>query len=120
MRYTQQLTHHGLQAAEALLARSRVDNGDALRHAIRAAELYMAAAGEASSKAEAARLRRRCQELILQAEKLKVKHATPCSPSVQPDILRRASRLHGNDFPPWEAYPLDDEFDLQPGESFFT
>ncbi|PNY24194.1 Calpain-like protease palB/cpr-8 [Tolypocladium capitatum] len=108
------------QAAEALLAGSRGDNRDALVHAIRAAELYMAAAREAPSKPEAARLRRRCQELILHAEKLKAQQATLSSSPAQPDILRRASRLHGNDFPPWEADPLDDEFDLRPSVGLFT
>lgn len=117
-RHVQSLT--SLKAAEAMLARSRGDNRDALTYAIRAAELYMAAAGEAPSKSEAARLRRRCQELILYAEKLKAQQATPSSSSAQPEILRRASRLHGNDFPPWEADPLDGEFDLRPGEGLFT
>ncbi|GJN85183.1 cysteine protease [Purpureocillium lilacinum] len=107
------------QAAEALLARS--SGQDALTYAIRAAELYMAAAGEASDKSDAARLRRRCRELIVHAEKLKAQIAAAAQPSLppQPDILRRASRLHGNDFPPWSSHPSDDDFALRPGAAQF-
>ncbi|KYK54547.1 PALB protein [Drechmeria coniospora] len=100
-------------AAEAKLARS--SGHETLSHAIRGAELYMAAAAEASNEIDAARLRRKCRELILFAEKLK---AAPSSPQLH--ILQRASRLHGNDFPPWDGHPSPDEFDLAPGVAPFT
>ncbi|KAJ6439985.1 cysteine protease PalB [Purpureocillium lavendulum] len=103
------------QAAEALLARS--SGQDALTYAIRAAELYMTAAGEATDKSDAARLRRKCRELIAHAEKLKA--TAQSHPAPQPDILRRASRLHGNDFPPWHGRPSDDEFALRSGTAQF-
>ncbi|KAM4055400.1 calpain family cysteine protease [Hirsutella rhossiliensis] len=80
----------------------------------------MAAAGEASTKAHAARLRRRCHELIVYAEKLKSQQATLSQFIVQPGILVRASRLHGNDFPPWTAEPHDAEFELRPGADLYT
>lgn len=101
-----------VQAAEALLARSS-GGSNALAAAIAAAELYMAAAASAPSKAQAARLRRRCQELIRDAETLKARRA-------RPDVLRRASRLHGNDFPPWDAEPADAEFERRPGADLYV
>ncbi|UNI19703.1 cysteine protease, variant 2 [Purpureocillium takamizusanense] len=81
----------------------------------------MAAAGEASSKSDAARLRRRCRELIAHAEKLKARIAANAQPALppQPTILRLASRLHGNEFPPWQSRPADDEFSLSPGATQF-
>ncbi|RDA83325.1 hypothetical protein CP532_4458, partial [Ophiocordyceps camponoti-leonardi (nom. inval.)] len=105
------------KAAEALLSRS---NGKvALENAIRAAELYMAAAGETSEKSHAARLRRKCRELIDYAEKLKTTQA-PLSSAPQSKVLLGASRLHGNDFPPWDGDPDDSEFELQPGSELYT
>ncbi|RCI13701.1 hypothetical protein L249_7894 [Ophiocordyceps polyrhachis-furcata BCC 54312] len=100
------------QAAEALL--SRYSGKHALDHAIRAAELYMAAAGETSDKTNAARLRRKCREMIVFAEKLKTTQM-PVSSVHQLEVLLGASRLHDNDFPPWEGDPDDSEFELQPG-----
>ncbi|RDA86520.1 hypothetical protein CP533_0425 [Ophiocordyceps camponoti-saundersi (nom. inval.)] len=105
------------QAAEALLRLSSGKN--ALDHAIRAAELYMAAAGETSDKANAAQLRRRCRELIVHAEKLKIIQATASS-APQSDVILGASRLHDNDFPPWDGDPDDSEFELQPGSEPYT
>lgn len=80
----------------------------ALDAAIQAAELYMAAAAQASTKPEGARLRRKCQELILYAERLKSGLASDLSPSEI--IIREASKLHGNDFPPWHNDPPQTEF----------
>ncbi|KAI9167312.1 Calpain-like protease palB/cpr-8 [Paramyrothecium foliicola] len=96
------------RTAEALFTSS--SGPEALEHAIRAAELYMRAAGEAPSKSDAARFRRKCQELIARAESLK----SGLAPEGQV-ILTRSSRLHGNDFPPWTRLPADTEFQLQPG-----
>lgn len=106
------------QAVEALLARS--SGTVALGHAIRAAELFMAAAGQASTKAHAARLRRRCRELIVLAEELKSQQVAAFPSIDQPDILVRASRLHGNDFPPWTSDPGQDEFEARPGADLYT
>lgn len=108
------------QAAESLLAAST--DQDALGHAIRAAELYMRAAGEASDKTHASQLRRKCQDLIAYAERVKAQLATAPSavPATETSILRCTSRLHGNDFPLWEAAPSNAEFELQPGSEPFT
>uniref|UniRef100_A0A8H7TSI7 Calpain catalytic domain-containing protein n=1 Tax=Bionectria ochroleuca TaxID=29856 RepID=A0A8H7TSI7_BIOOC len=79
----QQLVGSRLADAEALVA---VSTGqDALNHAIRAADLFMAAASQAVTKADANRLRQK--------------------------ILRHASSLHGNVFPQWNAEPSDEEFE---------
>ncbi|PHH84375.1 hypothetical protein CDD83_2032 [Cordyceps sp. RAO-2017] len=104
------------QSLEALLARST--GQEALGYAIQAAELYMAAADKASTAATATRLRRKCHDLIVHAERLKAQEATEAL-SGYPDILRQASRLHGNDFPPWNAISAD-EFDLDFGAHPYT
>ncbi len=88
----------------------------ALQHAISAAELYMKAADEATTAAERARLKRRCQELVIRAEQLKTAAPLPPPPTRPPQqsrelstlektIVLRSSRLHGSVFPPWEAEP---------------
>lgn len=79
----------------------------------------MAAAGEATTKMDAARLRRRCRELITHGEMLKANLTAPAAMLSQLDILHRASRLHGNYFPPWDAHPSAHEFVLQPGTAQF-
>ncbi|CAH0041629.1 unnamed protein product [Clonostachys solani] len=95
------------QDAEALVA---VSTGqDALNHAIRAAELFMAAASQAVTKADVNRLRRKCGELIDRAEQLKT--TLPPTLSAEEKILHDASSLHGNVFPQWKAEPSDEEFD---------
>jgi hypothetical protein len=105
-------TNPVLQATESLI---RTSSGqEALDHTVQAAELYMRAAGEATTKKDATRLRLKCQQLIAQAEKLKA-HLTQT-----PSILLRTSRLHGNLFPPWSNEPLSKEFELLPGEEPFT
>ncbi|CAM1502796.1 Fc.00g075720.m01.CDS01 [Cosmosporella sp. VM-42] len=103
------------QAAESRIATS--GGQAALDHTIRAADLYMRAASKATSKQDATRLRRKCQQLILEAERLKAALATSTSPSQS--ILQRTSRLHGNDFPPWTSEPLQDELHPPPGEASF-
>ncbi|PHH58960.1 hypothetical protein CDD81_4061 [Ophiocordyceps australis] len=104
------------QAAETLLAHA---NGrDALDFAIQAAELYMAAARDTLSKAEAARLRRKCRELILYAEKLKAQNQALSDDQML--ILQRASHLHGNHFPPWNSDPPNTEFELPQGADLYT
>jgi hypothetical protein len=82
----------------------------------------MRAAGEAPSRVDAARLRRKCQQLIAQAEALKAgRAAAPSSASDDAHaILTRSSRLHGNHFPPWTTPPKDAEFQLQPGAEPFV
>jgi calpain-7 len=94
------------QAAEALIAQSR--GQDALDATIQTIELYMKAAGEAPSKAEATRIRRKCQSLFTYAEKLK-RDIDPLQFAEQ-QILREASRLHGNQFHQWRTEPLEHEF----------
>ncbi|KAF9770558.1 hypothetical protein IL306_011880 [Fusarium sp. DS 682] len=100
------------QATESLI---RTSSGQAaLDYAVQAAELYMRAAGEASSKKDATRLRLKCQQLIAQAEKLKAELTQI------PKVLLRTSKLHSNLFPPWTKEPSDQEFQLLPGEEPFT
>jgi calpain-7 len=94
------------KAAEALIAQSR--GQDALDATIQTIELYMKAAGEAPSKAEATRIRRKCQSLFTYAEKLK-RDIDPLQFAEQ-QILREASRLHGNQFHQWRTEPLEHEF----------
>ncbi|KAL6850914.1 cysteine protease [Amphichorda felina] len=103
------------KAAEALVAQS--NDQEALDNAIRAAELYMSAAAKASTKAEGTRLRRKCQELIGYAERLKSKLIPKLSP--EEVILRDASRLHGNSFPPWDSEPNETEFQYSPSGGLF-
>lgn len=104
-----------LKAAEALLARTK--GLDALDTAIHAVELYMKAVDDASTRADAARLRRKIMQLMTYGEKLKG--------SIDPrllaehQILRDASRLYGSSFPPWRGEPFEEDFNLAPtGELF--
>ena len=94
---------------EALLSESTGQT--ALDHAIRAIELYMAAASQAQTSSEGTRLRRKCQELIQVAERLKADLGPPLLPGEA--ILRNASQLHGNSFPPWKQDPEETEFQLK-------
>ncbi|KAF4341484.1 calpain-like protease palBory [Fusarium beomiforme] len=99
------------QATESLI---RTSSGQAaLDYAVQAAELYMRAAGEASNKKDATRLRLKCQQLITHAEKLKAELTQT------PKVLLRTSKLHSNLFPPWTKEPSDQEFQLLPGEEPF-
>ena len=126
------------QAREALA--SKRPGKEALDHAIAAAELYMKAARQASSAAEKSRFKKKCEEMISMAERLKISStsaSTPASsssaartdtvaaverrlklprssrqlPTAEKNILLRGSRLHGNVFPPWESDPDPKEFD---------
>lgn len=78
----------------------------------------MNAAAEATSKSNASRLRRKCHELIAQAEQLK-KQLNP-KKFIEHDIIRSASRLHGNNFPLWKSDPLETEFQLPPSGEPYT
>ncbi|TWU74752.1 cysteine protease [Metarhizium rileyi] len=118
------------QAAESRAAEAA--GKDALENAIKAAELYMRAAEEAHGKTDATRFRRKCQEMIVYAERLKatlagtadvVEQAITRSSSVVPtstSILQLGSRLHGNEFPIWKEEPELGEFELLPGQDLFT
>ncbi|KAM0471640.1 hypothetical protein ACHAPX_009297 [Trichoderma viride] len=100
---------------ESLLATSTGQK--ALDYAIQAAELYMRAAAEKGiSKEEAARFRRRCQQLIKFAEQIKAQVPASSPPPVKNGmgLLQGASRLHGNFYPPWSEDPLGAEFQLGP------
>ncbi|KAK1835070.1 hypothetical protein QBC39DRAFT_419504 [Podospora conica] len=101
---------------ERLLAQAHGD--EALRHAIAAAELYMQAARKAATPAERSRLNRKCSHLIALGERLKanakaaaagsrplVPESTRPLTTAEKTIILRASRLHGNIFPPWESAP---------------
>ncbi|KAG6018363.1 hypothetical protein E4U43_002522 [Claviceps pusilla] len=99
--------------AEAILA-TKSDGRNALEHAIKAAELYMKAAERGLDKVDAARLRQKCQEQIVYAEKLKARFAPAAhgaqAPAVLPaskasDILIQGSKLHKCEFPPWNQDP---------------
>ncbi|KAG6042020.1 hypothetical protein E4U41_007117 [Claviceps citrina] len=84
------------RAEETLAAKS--SGRDALEHVIRAAELYMKAAEQVLDKSDAARLRRKCRELIAHGEKLKARFA-PAAPATQaappgtPDMLAQDFRV---------------------------
>ncbi|EFY87495.1 calpain-7 [Metarhizium acridum CQMa 102] len=118
------------QAAESLATGAA--GKDALNNAIKAAELYMRAAGEAGSQPDAVRFRRKCREMITYAEKLKAALGGGAKPAELPatrpslsestsaSILRLGSKLHGNDFPIWQEGPGIDEFELLPGQDPFT
>ncbi|KAM5345569.1 hypothetical protein ACJ41O_011430 [Fusarium nematophilum] len=105
------------QAAESLITTS--SGQKALDHAIRAADLYMRAAGEATTKRDATRLRLKCQQLITEAETLK-SALTSNQPTEPPSLLQRTSRLHGNYFPPWAAEPVEKDFQLATSGEPFT
>ncbi|UKZ96498.1 uncharacterized protein TrAFT101_011285 [Trichoderma asperellum] len=105
---------------ESLLATSTGQT--ALDYAIQAAELYMRAAAEKGiSKEDAARFRRRCQQLIKFAEQLKAQlpASSPSPANNGLGLLQGASRLHGNVYPPWSHDPLDAEFQLGPDSKPF-
>ncbi|KAF7561907.1 hypothetical protein G7046_g2250 [Stylonectria norvegica] len=104
------------QAAESLVATS--SGQAALDHTIHAADLYMRAAAEASSRFDATRLRRKCQQLISHAERLK--GALSAVSSKPQSLLLLSSRLHGNSFPPWTTDPNETDFQLLPGQAPFT
>lgn len=106
-----------IQVAEALLETDASD--ETLRNTIRVAELYMQATREATTKTEAGRLRRKCQELIARAEKIKAQLSSK-PPVAGYEILRSSSLLHGNEFPPWEADPDLEEFVLPRDGSLFV
>lgn len=76
-----------------------------------------AAAEKGISKEEAARFRRRCQQLIKFAEQLKsqLPASSPVTAKNGLGLLQGASRLHGNFYPPWSDDPLGAEFELGPG-----
>lgn len=91
---------------------------DALSHAIRAVDLFMAAVKQAPTKTDAARLRRKCAELIAHAETLKANLAS-ASLSPQEIILRDASCLHGNKFPQWKVEPRQEDFQSHSDDSVY-
>jgi hypothetical protein len=87
----------------------------------------MQAAQRATTPAERARLGRKCSEVLALGERLKAnaKAAAVASRSRAPEstrplttaektIILRASRLHGNVFPPWESAPDPTVFDTAP------
>jgi len=94
----------------------RTSGKEALQHAITAAELYMKAAKEASSPAEKTRFKRKCQDLISQAETLKAPRDGAPQQSrelttAEKIILLKSSKLHGSVFPPWEQAPKQEAFE---------
>jgi len=113
---------HGGQEHESSVGRS--SGKTALQHAISAAECYMKAARTASTPADRARLKRKCEELIALAERLKGPTPGPSNtpqqsrqlPTAEKMILLRSSKLHGSIFPPWESAPGDDIFARASGE----
>ncbi|KAH8653487.1 calpain-7 [Xylariales sp. PMI_506] len=113
------------QQREAKISQS--SGQDALDHAIAAAELYMKAASASGDPGEKSRLRKKCNDLILLAERLKkaakavdtvaeaekrlkLPRMARQLPTSEKNILLRNSRLHGNTFPPWESDPDPDDF----------
>jgi calpain-7 len=87
----------------------------------------MKAASQAQSAASKARLKKKCEDLISRAESIK-NSAPPVDtvstverrlklprnvrpvPTAEKNMLLRASRLHGNIFPPWESDPDPKDF----------
>ena len=87
----------------------------------------MRAAETAKTPAERVRLGRRCRELIALGERLKANAGPPVPESTRPltrseeAIILRASRLHGNLFPPWESAPDPAVFTAtSPGETAYV
>ncbi|KAK4146199.1 uncharacterized protein C8A04DRAFT_35183 [Dichotomopilus funicola] len=110
------------QALEHERRLATAQGGEALKHAIAAAELYMQAAGKAEIPEDRKRFRRKFAELISLGERLKANNegsrtaavAAPRLPTpestrplttAEKTIVLRASRLHGNIFRPWESAP---------------
>lgn len=80
----------------------------------------MGAAQSASTKQDASRFRRRANDLIVYAEKLKPQlPKTPAGHNVS-DILFKSSVLHGSKFPPWESEPSESEFTHKSGQNLFV
>lgn len=77
----------------------------------------MRAAAASKDKTRATALRRKCKELIARAEVLK-RHISVARPPGH-GILDEASRLHGNNFPPWTTEPSEEEFRLELGTEPF-
>ncbi|KAK4157118.1 hypothetical protein C8A00DRAFT_40484 [Chaetomidium leptoderma] len=115
------------QALEHERRLSQSQGDEALKHAIAAADLYMQAADKANTPENRKRLRRKCVELIGLGERLKaggkatgVASRPPVPESTRPlttaerTIVLRASRLHGNVFPPWDSAPSSESFS-EPG-----
>ncbi|GAB1320427.1 cysteine protease [Madurella fahalii] len=101
----------------------KAQGDEALKYAISAAELYMKAAAKAKTPAERSRLNRKFTELIGLGERLKANAKAAAAASRPPvpestrilttsekTILLKASRLHGNVFPPWDSAPGPDHF----------
>lgn len=111
----------------------RAQGEDALKHAIAAAELYMQAAGEAKTPEDRKRLRRKCAELIALGERFKasakgsaaaasrrpVPESTRPLTTAEKTIVLKASRLHGNVFPPWASVPGPETFS-EAGNTTYT
>ncbi len=92
----------------------------------------MRAAEKAATPSERTRLRRKCNEVIALAERLKAnaKAATSRPPvpestrrlsTAEETIILKASKLHGKIFRPWEAPPDPKTFeDGASGEAVFV
>ncbi|KAJ4304320.1 cysteine protease [Collariella sp. IMI 366227] len=111
------------QALEHERRLARTQGEEALKHAIAAAELYMKAAGQAKTPEDRKRFKKKFVQLIELGERLKTnaKGADAASRPLIPEstrplttaektIILRASRLHGNVFPPWEFPPKPESF----------
>jgi len=93
----------------------------------------MQAAQNATTPAERARLGRKCSEVLALGERLKA-NATASTAASRPSvpestrslttnektIILRASRLHGNVFPPWDSAPDPASFDTGSDETFYV
>ncbi len=93
----------------------------------------MQAAGAAKTPADRKRFRRKFADLIALGERLKAGTKGPDAPSRPPvpestrplttaekTIVLRASRLHGNVFPPWETAPGPAQFEDADGKGAYT
>jgi hypothetical protein len=91
----------------------------------------MQAAGKAKAPEDRKRLRRKCAELIALGERLKTNAKSAAATSRPPvpestrplttaekTVVLKASRLHGNVFPPWESAPSPESFSDAAGPTY--
>ena len=115
-----------MQHEELLIPTSK--GKDALKHAIRAAELYMKALQGERVPAERLRLQQKAEEALTLGEYLKAESIGPPIPAQQPRqvtpreavALLQSSKLHGNRFLPWlKSHCNPKVFALEPGKRVY-
>jgi calpain-7 len=114
------------QASELCISETS-NHDEALRRAIKAAELYMRAMEVTTGGHEKARLKKKCETLLRRAESLKkaaqglkAPVSTRSFTTKEQVILLEGSKLNGFVFRMWESDPDPEEFRLRDGEELFT